>query len=197
MSIFHSPWHRPAPEEHITTSVGEHWSKGLMATWKGLEGKQHGQSQRTNWHVAWACTVEVSIEVQVAGSTYGQGGCSPSCPQMLQTGGSTMAKHTSVIVDAQTHSLCPWVSDRWLVAQSLKLVLCPMWVTVNQISMSALFLVDQFHVTSQKKYCGGQQSWSTHQATLLELGLALGPWDNSELCQSQSSLWHLMIPCAE
>lgn len=43
-------------------------------------------------------------------------------------------------------------------------------------------LMDQFHVTSQKKYCDGHQQWFTHQATLLVLGLA------TEMCQSQSSL---------
>lgn len=85
-------------------------------------------------------------------------------------------------------SSCPRVSDRWLVAQSPEI--CP----VSDVSDSQLnqhvstILVDQFHVTSRKKYCGGQQEWFTHQTTLLELGLTIGPWDNSEVRQFQSSL---------
>lgn len=67
------------------------------------------------------------------------------------------------------------------ISQSLKCVMSD--VSDNHPNQHiCTILVDQFHVTSQKKYCSGQQQWFTHQATLLVLGLV------TEMCQSQSSL---------
>lgn len=104
-------------------------------------------------------------------------------------------KHGPVTADAQSHSSCLRVRDRWLVAQSPGT--CP--------------ASDMSEYVSAKSVCqhcsGGPVSCSNTKETLLQAASDPlsrlpsyhwdWPWDNAEVCHSQSSWGHLVILRAE